>query len=473
MAENGFNRREFLRRTAGCGLGAAALPLAGLACGGPAGRSTADGKRPPNFVVLFADDMGYGDWEYGGHPTIRTPNLNRMAAEGVRLTQFYSGGPVCSPSRAALLTGRNYVRCGVLWVFTSPDTRGLSPEEVTIAEALKPLGYSSACIGKWHLGDAYEYRPLRQGFDYYYGLLYSNDMKNPDLWRGDEKIEAPADQSTLTRRYTAEAISFIEKNREAPFFLYLPYTFPHIPLHASESFLGKSLRGLYGDVVQEVDWSVGEILGTLDRLQLGSSTLVIFTSDNGPWYAQRLNGGSSGLLRGAKGDTWEGGMREPFVARWTGRIPAGTVSEGVGTVLDFLPTLVGLAGGSLSSDRPIDGIDLLPTLEGRVCPERTIYYYQCRGGEYLNAVRHGKWKLHFRIFDPTLGDYHNPASWTDLEKPLLFDLEEDPGERFDQAEKYPEEVAKLTGLARDYRAEIARCAENRELAESFLTPWRK
>jgi arylsulfatase len=216
---------------------------------------SASGEQKPNFVIIMCDDMGYGDWNRGGNPTIRAPNLNKMADEGVQMTQFYSGAPVCSPCRSALLTGRNCIRTGVIKVFFPGNTRGMSQDETTIAEALKPLGYATACIGKWHLGSKHEYRPLRQGFDYHYGLLYSNDMYSPDLWRNDKRIEHPTDQNTLTKRYTEEAIAFIEHFKDRPFFLYLPHTMLHVPLAASEEFRGTSERGLYGDVIEEIDWS--------------------------------------------------------------------------------------------------------------------------------------------------------------------------------------------------------------------------
>ncbi len=464
-----ISRREFIRRA---GRAAAAAPLISAACGErgspqPAGPA-ASGTDKPNFVILFADDMGYGDWGYGGHPTIRTPNMNRMANEGARLTQFYAGNPVCSPSRSALLTGRNCIRTGVHHVFFPPDTMGMSTEEITIADALKPLGYRSACIGKWHLGHTEQYRPLRQGFDYYYGLLYSNDMEPADIWRNDEIIEQPADQTTLTRRYTEEAIRFIEQERDNPFLVYLPYSFPHVPLFASDEFLGTSRRGLYGDVIQEMDWSVGQINAALDRLGLSENTLVMFTSDNGPWMRMGLDGGNAGFLRGAKGDTWEGGMREPFIARWKNRIQPGTVSSEVGSVLDFLPTCVKLAGGTLPDDRPIDGVDLMPVLQGGNQPERTIYYYE---REHLNAVRHGKWKLHLRYYDHSRGGYQRRDNWTAPEQPLLFDLEQDPGERFDVAGKNSSVVRELMALADSYKAEIERLDENRELTDWFLNVW--
>lgn len=458
-----MRRREFLNNAA---LGAGALALSGC------GPTKPQSPSKPNFIIFYADDMGYGDWSRGGHPSIRTPNLNRMADQGVQLTQFYSGNPVCSPSRAALLTGRNSIRTGVVQVFFPGNGRGLSPQEVTIAEALKTSGYTSAAIGKWHLGSTPEYRPLRQGFDYYYGILYSNDMYNPDIFRNDERIEHPSDQKTLTKRYTEEAISFIERSKSQPFFLYLPLAMPHVPLFASEQFQGKSRRGLYGDTIEEIDWSVGQVNAALDRLGLSDNTLVTFTSDNGPWMSKKQEGGTPGLLRGAKGDTFEGGMRVPFVARWPGRITPGQVSMEVGSVLDFMPTLCGLAGAAAPEGRPIDGIDLMPALEGRQLPERPIFYYR---DSPLRAVRKGRWKAHFSYWsDPSVYDEGTPnlaKYWATPKTPMLFDLETDPSERFDVAAEKPEIVKELTEVARSYSADVERNGENRDLLEWFAKEW--
>jgi arylsulfatase A-like enzyme len=344
----------------------------------------------------------------------------------------------------------------------------MSPKEITIAEQLKPLGYTSACIGKWHLGSTPEYRPLRQGFDYYYGILYSNDMYNPDIFRNDERIEHPTDQTTLTKRYTEEAVSFIERSKDRPFFLYLPYTMPHVPISASEKFRGTARRGLYGDVIQEIDWSAGQILDTLKRLKLDTNTLVFFTSDNGPWMTQNQNGGSAGMLRGAKGDTWEGGMREPAVAWWPGRLPAGKICTEVGSVLDFFPTFSALAGAMMPKDRPYDGIDLMPSLQGKAAPERTIFFYY---EQKLRAVRKGKWKLHFSFYDHTRGGYTNAENWMTPDRPFLFDLDSDPSERFDLAAKNPEIVKDLRETARRYEEEIERLGENRDLRNWFRDEW--
>ncbi len=472
-----ITRRDFLSNMSLASIGAAALPMLNTGCASPETPVEKPSEKKPNFVILFADDMGYGDWNRGGHPTIKTPNLNRMADEGIQLTQFYSGNPVCSPSRSALLTGRNCIRTGVIQVFFPGNGTGMSTDEITLAEALKPLGYATACIGKWHLGSTYEYRPLRQGFDYYYGILYSNDMYNPDIWRNDERIEHPTDQTTLTKRYTEEAIRFIEQSKDQPFFLYFPYTMPHIPLYASEKFLKTSRRGLYGDVIEEIDWSVGQILGTLKRQGLDNDTLVFFTSDNGPWMWDNvgLEGGTAASLRGAKGDTWEGGMREPTIAWWLGHLPEGQVNMSVGSVLDFFPTCVELAGGRIPDDRPYDGINLMPVLEGKESPERTIYYYR---GEHLRAVRKGKWKLHFSYWKHPANVYSFDNGGPDFAKgwiipktPLLFDLEGDPSERFDVAQENPDIVADLTATAQRYTQEIEKNGENKELIDWFIHEW--
>jgi len=462
MSTPALNRRNFLRTA---GAGAAALPLAWAGCS-PSGNGKPPGS-PPNFVVIYTDDMGYGDWEFGGDPTILTPNLRRMAAEGVRLTQFYAGAAVCTPSRAALLTGRNPIRNGMISVLFPPHDRGLPQGETTIARALAPAGYRSAIIGKWHLGHTPEYLPLKHSFDYFFGLLYSNDMLPADFWRNDRPVEQPADQTRITQRYTKEAIGFIERNRDNPFFLYLAHAMPHAPLFASAAFKGRSRRGFYGDVIAELDWSVGEVLSALERLGLADNTLVIFTSDNGPAKLMNAEGGDTGMLRGAKGDTWEGGWRAPFAARWPGRLPAGQVSTAVGSVLDLLPTFCGLAGAPLPG-RPLDGIDLWPTLTGEADPVRTIFYYW---DQHLCAVRRGQWKLHLRYYDHSSGKYMVDQNWVTPRVPLLFDVEADPAERFDRAGERPEVVLELSRVAQDYQAEIKRLGENRELVDWFVNVW--
>ncbi|MGH9340809.1 MAG: sulfatase family protein [Acidobacteriota bacterium] len=404
-------------------------------------------ERPPNIIILFADDLGYGDLGCYGHPTIRTPHLDRMAAQGMRFTQFYSAASVCTPSRAALLTGRLPVRSGM-----SSDRRrvlfpnsagGLPDDEITLAEALKSKGYASACIGKWHLGHLPQYLPTRHGFDYYYGIPYSNDMHNQrrgdppvPLMRNEEIIEQPAIQETLTRRYTEEALGFMKAHQEEPFLVYLPYTFPHVPLFASDEFKGKSPRGLYGDVVEEIDWSVGQILDYLQESGRDTNTLVFFTSDNGPWLTQDQRGGSAGLLREGKGSTWEGGMREPAIAWWPGKVPAGVVSQALGSTMDLFATSLALAGLDLPEDRIIDGMDISPVLFGAgASPRKGLFYYR---GVRLMAVRQGPWKAHL-ITQPAYGG-HPPESH---DPPLLYHLEHDPSEQYEISKEYPEVLEEM------------------------------
>jgi len=420
--------------------------------GSSVGASAAAG-RPPNFVILFADDLGYGDLGCYGHPTIRTPNLDRMAAEGMRFTQFYSAAPVCTPSRAALLTGRLPIRNGMCGstrrVLFPNSTGGLQDAEITIAEALKTGGYATACVGKWHLGHLPAYLPTRHGFDSYFGIPYSNDMKPTPLIRDETVIEEPAEQKTLTLRYTQEAIAFITKHRDHPFFLYLAYTFPHVPLHASDRFAGSSPRGLYGDVVEELDWSVGEILRALREQQLATRTLVVFSSDNGPWLTQGLNGGSAGLLRGGKGSAWEGGMREPGIFWWPGTIRSGTVAYQPSSTLDLFPTILELAGVPLPTDRLLDGTSIVPVLRGAGSLDpRPFFYYD---DAMLMAVRKGPWKAFVRTrqaYGPERRnlEQHNP--------PLLYHLERDPSETHNVAKEHPDVVADLLAEIERHEREL-------------------
>ncbi|MGH9840410.1 MAG: sulfatase family protein, partial [Blastocatellia bacterium] len=328
-------------------------------------------KDKPNIIVILADDLGYGDLACYGHPTIATPNLDRMAAEGMKFTQFYAGASVCTPSRAALLTGRYPVRSGVTRVLIPKSTGGLPESEVTIAETLGDAGYATMCVGKWHLGSRRPHLPLNHGFDHYYGIPYSNDMSpwaQPDnpTFNGDPphpllrdfevtNREEP-DQTQLTRLYTDESVKFIREQakKKKPFFLFLAHTFPHVPLYASASFKGKSRRGLYGDTVEEIDASCGDILRALKELGIERETLVVFTSDNGPWIGKKLDGGSPGPFNEGKVSTWEGGFRVPFIARWPGRIAAGVTTRAFATAMDLFPTFVNLAGGKAPADRVMD-----------------------------------------------------------------------------------------------------------------------
>lgn len=436
--------------------------LALAATAGAAGNDRAPSSRAdrPNIVVLLADDLGYGDLSSYGHPTIRTPHLDRMAEEGVRLTSFYAAAPSCTPSRAALLTGRYPVRSGLPHVL-GPDARtGLPASEVTLAEALKARGYRTAAVGKWHLGHRPEFLPTAHGFDTYFGVPYSNDMTRPwvpsdepvPLLRGAVVVERPVEQATLTRRYTEEAVRFMRGAGGEPFFVYLAYTMPHLPIHASERFRGRSRAGLYGDVIEEIDWSVGQILEALPALGVDRDTIVVFTSDNGPWLdlpARMLQGGvrpwhagSPGPLRGAKATTYEGGLRVPGIARWPARIPAGQVSAELATVMDLYTTLVRAAGGEPPRDRPVDGQDILPLLAGRApSPTKVFYYFR---GEELEAVREGSWKLRLSNHAREGVPPGRPP------EPELFDLEVDPGERFNRAAELPDIVARLRARMRSF-----------------------
>ncbi len=423
-------------------------------------------QEQPNFIVIFADDMGYGDLGVYGHPTIRTPHLDRMAAEGLRFSQFYTGASVCTPSRAALLTGRLPVRNGLtddrIRVLFPPSKGGMPASEITIPEALQSVGYVSAAIGKWHLGHVPGHFPTEHGFDEYFGIPYSNDMTPTassweraqtypplPLMRGAEVIETEPDQRLLTRRYTEESISFIRKNRDNPFFLYLPHTMPHIPLFASDEFEGTSTRGLYGDVIEEIDWSVGQILDVLRETGLDHKTLVIFTSDNGPWLTVGFAGGTAGLLRDGKGTTWEGGMRVPTIAWWPGTVPAGRTTHALGVTMDLMPTILGLAGASLPDDRIYDGVDLMPVLRDPAAQVRQeIYYYR---GTQLWAARKGPWKMHYITQSAYVGDQpvmHEP--------PLLYHLDRDPGERFNLAEQEPGVILEIQEMVEDHLAEVVR-----------------
>ena len=394
-------------------------------------------SRPPNIVFIYCDDLGYGDLGVYGSG-IRTPNLDRMAAEGARFTQFYSANPVCSPSRAALLTGRYPTRTGVPRVLFPTDTTGLALSETTLAQMLKGAGYRTMCIGKWHLGHHPQYLPTARGFDEYFGIPYSNDMTPRPLLHNTEQLEEPANLETLTPRYTEQAVRFIDRSAGGPFFLYLPHTFPHIPLAASPRFRGKSAFGLYGDVIEELDWSVGEVFAALRRTGADSNTLVMFSSDNGPWYQ-----GSPGALRGRKGSTYEGGVREPFLARFPGQIPAGLVCQGVSGTIDILPTVAKLTGAPLPK-AALDGIDIWPLMTGRrasIEREALLYFDDWN----LQCARWGKWKLHFARYNTFA---YNPAPAGGrmnfpLRPPELYDIEADPMESYDAAPENPKVVSEI------------------------------
>ncbi len=400
--------------------------------------------RKSNVVLIFADDLGYGDLGcYGGKA--RTPNLDRLAREGMRFTQFLSANPVCSPSRAALLTGRYPTRVGMPRVLFPTDQTGLPEDEQTIAQMLKPLGYKTMCVGKWHLGHLEKFLPTNRGFDEYYGIPYSNDMQPRPLLHSVpgkvETVEATANLETLTAHYTEQATGFIERSKDSPFFLYMPHTYPHIPLGASAKFRGKSRQGLYGDVIEELDWSVGEILATLKKHHLERDTLVLFSSDNGPWYQ-----GSPGALRGRKGSTYEGGVREPFIARMPGRVAAGKVCDSLGSAMDMMPTIAKLCGATLPN-KALDGIDLWPLLSGQktTLDRDALLYFDAWNAQ---CIRRGNYKLHVSRYNsqvyspaPAAGRINLP-----LPQPELYDLSSDPDESYDIAPEHPGIVKELAAI---------------------------
>ena len=405
------------------------------AAGAAASLRAAD--KPVNLVLIYADDLGYGDLGCYGS-TMRTPNIDSLARDGARLTNFYSANPICSPSRASLLTGRYPTRVGVQRVFFPYDNEGLAKDETTLANLLKGKGYRTMCVGKWHLGHKPDYLPTKRGFDGYFGIPYSNDMKPAVVLRNEETVEAEATQTTLTKRYTEEAVKFIDSASKGPFFLYMPHTMPHIPLFASEKFRGKSPHGLYGDVIEELDWSVGEVLAALKRNGVDGNTLVLFSSDNGPWYQ-----GSPGKLRGRKGFTLEGGVRVPLLARLPGRIPKARVIDGIGSTMDILPTFAKLTGAELPQ-KPLDGIDIWPMLSGKT-PEierEALLYFDMWN---LQCARWKNWKLHVARYSgpnyapaPAAGRHNLP-----LRPVELYNLALDPEESYDVADKHPDVVKEI------------------------------
>jgi len=427
-------------------------------------------QNKPNIIIIFCDDLGYGDLGAFGHPTIRTPHLDRICHEGQKWTHFYVAANVCTPSRAGLLTGRLPIRSGmcsdrrrVLF----PDSAGGLPEsEITIAEALKTTGYATACIGKWHLGHLPRYLPTRHGFDTYFGIPYSNDMDNvshlpgrEEFWnpkveywnvplmRDEEIIERPADQKTITRRYTQETQKFIRENKDKSFFIYLAHTMVHVPLFASKDFQNTSLRGLYGDTVEEIDWGVGQILKTLEEEGLSDNTLLVFTSDNGPWLSYNEHGGSAGLLFEGKGTTYEGGMREPTIFYWPDHIKPGVITD-IGSTLDLFSTVCHLAGAEVPKDRIMDSVNLLPTLlREEPSPREIMFYYH---GTHIYAVRKGSFKAHLITEFAYRGDNEKRTH----DPPLLFNLEIDPSEKYNIAKDHPEVIADIMEEVRRHQADL-------------------
>lgn len=430
-------------------------------------------RRLPNFVIVFADDLGYAD--IGTFSTRaprekpRTPNLDRMAAEGIRLTNFYVAQAVCSASRAALLTGSYSNRVGISGALNHRATHGINPDETTIAEMLKARGYATAIYGKWHLGHQPRFLPTQNGFDDYLGLPYSNDMwpRHPEqkgfypdlpLYDGDKVVELDPDQSQLTTRYTDRAVKFIEQHRDKPFFLYLAHTMPHVPLFVSDKFKDKTGQGLYGDVIAEIDWSVGRVLAAIKAAKLDDNTLVIFTSDNGPWMSYGNHAGSRGQFREDKGTAFEGGVRVPFVARWPGRIPRGATGSLPAMTIDLKPTLAKLSGAPAPDERIIDGRDVWPLLTNAPNaqpPHDALYFYW---GTELHAVRSGRWKLHlphpYRSLERA-GKDGAPGVYVTKEIGLsLFDLDTDPGESINVADANPAVVERLLAFAERAREDL-------------------
>ena len=423
-----------------------------------------------NFIIVFADDMGYGDLGVFGNPTISTPNLDKMAFEGQKWTQFYSAAPVCTPSRAALLTGRLPVRSGMTSsknkVLFPNSLNGLPSSEFTIAEKLKEIQYKTAIVGKWHLGHKKKYLPLNHGFDYYYGIPYSNDMdkiNNNKYWAEYERnelnsksynvplienfdiIERPVDQTTITSRYTNKTIELINKFKDDRFFIYLSHNLPHIPLYASKEFLGKSKRGLYGDVIEEIDFGVGLIINELKKLNLDKKTVVVFTSDNGPWLVYKDHSGSAGLLRNGKGTTWEGGVRVPTIF-WGANIKSGIIDD-IGSTLDIYSTFLSISGIEQQKNVHIDGIDLSETLfKKEESKRKNMFFYN---GDELYAARLGSFKLHLKTTDW----FKEPKTH---DPPLLFDLNVDPSEKFDISKDNSEKVEEILNLIELHNSKLIR-----------------
>jgi arylsulfatase A len=422
--------------------------------------------RPPNVVLVYVDDMGYGDLGCYGNKQIRTPNIDRLAADGARFTDFYVAQAVCSASRAALLTGCYPNRVGIFGALNPSSRNGIHDRETTIAQMLKSKGYATAIFGKWHLGHHPLFLPTRHGFDEYFGLPYSNDMwpkhptaKFPDLplIEAEKTIELNPDQSQLTTKYTERAVAFIAKNKAKSFFLYVAHTMPHVPLFVSDKFSGKSKAGLFGDVIEELDWSVGEVVGALKANGLENDTLVLFASDNGPWLSYGNHGGSASPLREGKGTSFEGGIREPFIARWPGKIPPGTVCHEPAMTIDVLPTITKFTGAELPK-LPIDGKDigsLLAQPTTAKSPQEAYYFYW---GQELQAVRMGRWKLHFPHEYQSLksgGADGKPGVYEKRKLDLsLFDLPADVGESNNVAAANPVVVARITALADRVRMDL-------------------
>lgn len=458
--------------------------------------STETKDSTPNIIVIFIDDMGYADIGPFGATAYPTPNLDKMAAEGMRFTDFVVSSAVCSASRAALLTGCYHTRVGIDGALGPNSKIGINEQETTLGELCKSAGYATACFGKWHLGDDPKFLPLQHGFDEYYGLPYSNDMwpehpanlarlaKDPNakplypplpLIEGNEVIDAEVTaevQAELTARYTEKTIDFIERHREQPFLVYLPHTMVHVPIYASERFAGKSGAGIFGDVVMELDWSVGEIFNCLKQNQLDENTLVIFTSDNGPWLSYGDHAGSAMPLREGKGTMFEGGYREPTIMRWPGKIPAGTTCDELASTIDLFPTIAKLIGANLP-DHPIDGLDIRPLMFGEpdaTSPHDSFYCYYA--DNQLQAIRDRRWKLHFPHQYRTLAGRKGKSDGQPIDYSqeriglILYDLKNDIGETTDVAAEYPEIVKRLESAAAEARQKLGDTLTNSQGSEN-------
>ena len=394
--------------------------------------------QKPNIVYIFADDLGYGDLSCYGAKDINTPNIDQIAKEGIKFTEFYSASSVCSPSRAALLTGRYPQRMGINTVFFSESFTGIPDKEITIPEILKEKGYATGIVGKWHLGHHSKYLPLQHGFDEYFGIPYSNDMESVVYMRGNEVESYKVKQQYITKTYTKEAQKFITKNKDNSFFLYIAHSMPHVPLYASEEFIGTSKRGLYGDVVQELDWSVGQILKSLREHGILENTLIVFSSDNGPWLAMKEDGGSAGDLREGKTFTFDGGMKVPTVAMWKNRIPQGIINTEVASQMDWFPTIANITGSSIPKGLVIDGLDISKVLTNKGNRKNSDLLFL--DGKQLQGYRSGQWKVKL----PYKGFRGN--KWKQFVKAhdtLLFNLNTDPGEKNNLFEKYPEKAKEI------------------------------
>lgn len=402
-----------------------------------ADKSIQSEEKLPNIVYIFTDDLGYGDLGAFGAKDIKTPHIDRLAYEGIKFTDFYSASSVCSPSRAALMTGKYPQRMGINAVFFPESFTGMPNEEVTIAELLKQKNYATGMVGKWHLGHREKFLPLQQGFDSYFGIPYSNDMESVVYMRDNEVVDFDVDQTQTTKLYTEEALSYIDRNKDEPFFLYVSHNQPHVPIYASDDFLGSSERGLYGDVIQEIDWSVGQIIEKLEEHQLLENTLIIFSSDNGPWLVMEDHAGSAGVLREGKQFTFDGGMRVPTVAMWKGSIKEGTVSNDLATQMDWFPTIANLTNTELPNTT-LDGRDISMVLNGTGKRDGDSFLFF--DGATLEGYRKGKYKYK----KPYKG--FKGANWKQKVPPhnhLLINMNVDPGERINLYDSLPEVAAQM------------------------------